>query len=154
MTVNVLVPDTPCDFAVMVATPSELQVATPPLLIVATRLLEELHFAEAVRSCMLPSLYIPVALNVWFVPTTTEVAAGVTWIDWRVTLLPPPEELLPPQPIDTASVATTIDSRSLFIALLTKTSDWADACAKLQDLQDEGMTSIREATTAFPKETE
>lgn len=50
VTVNVLVPDIPCAFAVMVVIPAELQVATPPLLIVATLELEELHWAEAVMS--------------------------------------------------------------------------------------------------------
>lgn len=50
VTVNVLVPVTPCDFAVMVVTPGDLQVATPPLPIIATLVLEEPHFADAVRS--------------------------------------------------------------------------------------------------------
>lgn len=50
VTVNPLVPDTPCDFAVMAVTPGDLQVVTPPLLIVATPVLEEVQVAEAVRS--------------------------------------------------------------------------------------------------------
>ncbi len=116
VTANVLVPDTPCNFAVMVATPGALPMATPPLLIVATLVLEELQFAEAVTSCVLPLLYVPVAVNVSFVPTSTEVTAGVTWIDWRVTLLATAGELLPPpQPTATASIATIIDTRSFFI---------------------------------------
>ena len=54
----------PCDPAV------SLTVATVPL--------EELQYAEAVISCVLLSLKVPVAVNCWVEPAAIEAVDGVT----------------------------------------------------------------------------
>ena len=53
-------------------------VARPDLLIVATAVLDELQLAEEVRSFLLPSLNVPLAVNCWVEPTTMVELAGVT----------------------------------------------------------------------------
>jgi hypothetical protein len=51
------------------------------VLIVATPGVEELHVAVLVRFCVLPLLYVPVAVNCCVVPMAMEGFAGVTAID-------------------------------------------------------------------------
>jgi hypothetical protein len=51
------------------------------LLIVATAGVSELHCTALVRFCVLPSVYVPVAVNVCIVPSATEGIGGVTAID-------------------------------------------------------------------------
>src|SRR5438045_9601043 len=58
--------------AVPIATP----VATPEGLTVATFESEEPHCATEVRSCVLPSEYVPIALSDAFVETNTEAELG------------------------------------------------------------------------------
>ena len=65
VTVRVVVPDFAPNDAVMVDVPASTPVARPPLLMVALVVFEELQVAEPVRSCLLLSLKIPVALNCW-----------------------------------------------------------------------------------------
>jgi hypothetical protein len=48
------------------------------LLIVATVVAEELQLTDVVRFCVLPSLYVPVAVNCRVVPATIEGLVGVT----------------------------------------------------------------------------
>ena len=54
---------TPLCVAVMLLAPTACPVASPLLLIVAAAVFDELHTAEFVRFCVLPSLNVPVAVN-------------------------------------------------------------------------------------------
>ena len=49
--------------AVIVAVPAPALVARPPAAMVATAVWEDVHVAVLVRSCVLPSLKVPVAEN-------------------------------------------------------------------------------------------
>jgi len=73
------------DVAVMIVAPKPILVAKPwlpgVLLIVATAALEELHVADEVRSCVLPSLKVRVAVNCWLVPRGIEGLACVVASD-------------------------------------------------------------------------
>jgi hypothetical protein len=46
----------------------------------ATVVLELDHVTEVVMSLLLPSLYLPVAMNCWVNPAGTDAVAGVTVI--------------------------------------------------------------------------
>lgn len=61
MTVNVAEPLIVPEVAVMVAVPCATLVAKPDALIVATEGLDDVHVT--VRFCIVPSLYVPVAVN-------------------------------------------------------------------------------------------
>ena len=71
--------------AVMVAGPSALDVANPlepdVLLIVATPTAEEFQVTSDVRSCVVLSVNVPVAMNCTVFPTGTVVLVGVVAID-------------------------------------------------------------------------
>lgn len=56
--------------------------ARPLAAIVATLVLEEDQVTELVRFCVLPSLYVPVAVNCWVSPAAKEGLAGVTATDF------------------------------------------------------------------------
>ncbi len=62
VTVKLALPATDPELAVMVEVPAATAVASPPVT-VATLVDEELHVAVEVRSCVLLSLYVPVAVN-------------------------------------------------------------------------------------------
>ena len=85
-TVNVVVVERVPAAAVMVDVPIETALAIPDepteLLIVATAGLEELQTTEE-RICVLPSEYVPVAINCCVNPTKTEGAVGAMAIDTR-----------------------------------------------------------------------
>jgi hypothetical protein len=66
--------------ALMFVLPAVTAVARPALM-VATVVLVEVQDTVLVRFCVLPSLYVPVAVNCWVVPLAIEVLAGVTAID-------------------------------------------------------------------------
>lgn len=70
--------------AVIVVWPGANPVARPPVLIVATDGVEELQLTELVRSCVLPSLNNPVALNDCVVPEAIVGFAGATVMVERV----------------------------------------------------------------------
>src|SRR6266581_3211528 len=55
--------------------------ARPLALTVATAVFDETHVAELVRSWVLPSEYVPVAVNCCEVPLTIDGFTGVTEID-------------------------------------------------------------------------
>ena len=67
----------------MVLVPVPTALAKPVLLMVATEVFEELQVAVLVRFCVLPSLYVPMAVNCCIVPLGIEVLAGVTAIEER-----------------------------------------------------------------------
>ena len=77
VTVRLDVADTEPEVAPIVAIPVPALVATPLLLMVATVAAEELHTTEVVMSCELPSLYAPVAVNAWPVPSAIEHSAEI-----------------------------------------------------------------------------
>jgi hypothetical protein len=85
VTVNVVEPLIAPNVACIVVVPKRAIVANPcepdALLIVATLGADELHAAVLVRFCVLPSLYVPVAVNGCVLPTAIEAFAGVTAID-------------------------------------------------------------------------
>src|SRR5256712_13611321 len=74
--------------AMIMVVPSATDVARPfdplALLIVATPGLDELQVTWVVRSCVVLSLKVPVAVNCWFVPCAMLGSAGVTAIVDRV----------------------------------------------------------------------
>jgi len=81
----------------MVVEPGDFVVAMPALETVAALVFDELQVAELVRSLLLPSLYLPVAVNCWASPAGIEGEPGVTPMDCKTGGAPPPEpELLPP----------------------------------------------------------
>jgi len=78
VTVKVAEPLTLPEVAAMVAVPGATLVASPALFTVATATADELHLAVLLRFCVLPLLYVPVAVNCWVLPAATEALAGVT----------------------------------------------------------------------------
>jgi hypothetical protein len=81
VTVEITEPLMEADIAVIVLVPRDLLVASPPLEIVATAGADDVQVAELVRSCVLPSEYVPVAVNCCVVPSTMEGSTGVTASD-------------------------------------------------------------------------
>jgi hypothetical protein len=83
-TASVPLPVTPARAAEITVLPAETAVATPVALTVATVVFDELQVAWLVTFCVLPSEYVPVAVNCC-VPLATIVGfAGVTARDVRV----------------------------------------------------------------------
>ena len=98
VTVSVVDPLTPFTLAVMFALPSPAPLATPgvapPVLIGLTPGVSELHSTVLLMFCVLPSVYVPVAVNASVVPSGITGTAGVTAIDtstagFTVTVLEP-----------------------------------------------------------------
>src|SRR5262249_31032945 len=67
----------------MLLEPVPIPEAKPPLTLTAAAL-EELHVAELVRFCVLPSLKVPVAVNCSEVPLAMEAFGPLTVIDCSV----------------------------------------------------------------------
>jgi hypothetical protein len=109
VTVRDALPLTPDDAALMFAEPTATLVAMPVLEMVATLVFDEVQVAELVKFLVLPSLYLPVAVNCWPAPAATEGVPGVTWMDCKTAVPPPPEpELPPPQPTSRLTQASAI----------------------------------------------
>jgi hypothetical protein len=81
LTVSVVEPLTEPEAAWIVEVPAPTAVAKPVPLIVATELFEELQATEFLRFCVLPSLYVPVAVNCCVAPLEMIGFVGVTTID-------------------------------------------------------------------------
>ena len=77
VTVNVVEPLIEPKLALIVVMPGSDVLASPWLLMVATAVLEEFQLTKVVRSCVLPSVKVPVALNCCFVPSGMETVGGV-----------------------------------------------------------------------------
>ena len=73
--------------AVIATGPVEREVPRPPELTVATATFPEVQVAEAVRSIVLLSVNVPVAVNCWVVPKPMKGADGFTVIETRVAEL-------------------------------------------------------------------
>ena len=63
MTNKSVVPLIETDVALIVTSPAALAVASPELLTAKTPPLDDIQELEEVRFCVLPSLYVPVALS-------------------------------------------------------------------------------------------
>jgi hypothetical protein len=83
-TVTPVDPETLPEVAVIVAPPTDNALASPPAAMPNTDGMFELQAADAVRSCVLPSLNVPVAVYCCVVPLAIVAFAGVTEIDTRV----------------------------------------------------------------------
>jgi hypothetical protein len=85
VTVSVVDPLTPPTLAVMFALPTPTPLATPgvgpPVVIVLTPGVSELHSTVLVMFCVLPSVYVPVAVKACVVPSEMTGTAGVTAIE-------------------------------------------------------------------------
>jgi len=84
VTVSVVFPVTLPDFAVIVEVPTVTPVATPPVVIVATAGVPEVHVTLPVITAVLLSEYVAVATNAWVRPFAIDGLAGVTAIDANV----------------------------------------------------------------------
>jgi hypothetical protein len=83
-TVSVVEPCTSAEVAVIVVLPITSASDSPPAVIVATAGAEELHVAEEVKFWVLPSPYVPVAVNCTDNPAGSVPLAGITAIETRV----------------------------------------------------------------------
>jgi hypothetical protein len=81
VTVSVVLPDTVPEVAEIVVVPTATVVARPPAAMVAVAVLVDAQVTEAVRSCVAPSVYVPVAVNCGAIPLATVGLAGVTAIE-------------------------------------------------------------------------
>ena len=88
-TEKAVLPVTPPNVAEMVVLPSPVPNTRPLGLTVAAAVLDEDHFACAVRFRVVPLEYVPVAVNDCVVPTPMALFVGVTAIDESVD--PEPE---------------------------------------------------------------
>jgi hypothetical protein len=78
--VSVAVPATPPKLAVMVLEPTPIPVARPLDEIEAVPVLEEVQATIEVKSWVVLSVNVPVAVNCWVVPFGMLGVAGVTWM--------------------------------------------------------------------------
>ena len=83
VTVRVVLSEMPPWVAVMVAAPTVTAAAKPLLLIVATEVLDEVQRTCVVISRLVPSEYVPVAVNRWLTPKGVFGLVGVKAMDDR-----------------------------------------------------------------------
>jgi hypothetical protein len=74
----------PLKVAMMVVLPDPMPVANPVEEMVATLVELEDQVATPVRSVVVPSEFVPVAVNCWVAPTLIEAPVGVTAIERSV----------------------------------------------------------------------
>src|ERR1035441_1094319 len=84
VTVNTVDPLTAPEVALIELVPTDTPLANPPAVMVATPVVADAQVTEAVRSCVLLSLKVPVAVNCRVAPLAIEGLAGVTAIDCSV----------------------------------------------------------------------
>jgi hypothetical protein len=75
------------DVAVMFAVPSARVVARPAALMLAVDGTSEIQLATDVRSFVLPSVKVPIAVNCWLLPKAIEGFAGASAIDTNAAVL-------------------------------------------------------------------
>ena len=78
VTVRVVEPLTEETVALIVVVPTAKLEASPVESRLATLVLDEFQVAALVRSCVVLSLYVPVATNCWALPTSTDGLTGLT----------------------------------------------------------------------------
>jgi hypothetical protein len=98
------------EVALIVALPTPVPVANPPLAIVATAFADELQLTVLVRVCVLPSLYVPVAANCCVVPFAIVVPVGVTDMDTNSGAVT--ETLVDPKTVPDVAVILELPNRS------------------------------------------
>ena len=81
VTVRTVEPVTVPEVALMVVVPIPVLVASPVLFTVAVEALSDAQVTLDVRSCVLPSVNVPAAVNCCVVPSATEGFVGVAAID-------------------------------------------------------------------------
>ena len=81
VTVNKVEPVTVPELAFTVAVPAPALVARPLASMLAVEGVFDDHATVPVRSCMLPSVNVPVAVNCCFVPSAIDGSGGVTAMD-------------------------------------------------------------------------
>jgi hypothetical protein len=81
------------EVALIVVLPWFNAVARPFVLTLAMAGAEEVQDAEFDKSCVLPSLYVPVAVNCWLLPSARDAGFGATEIETRFAAIPVPERL-------------------------------------------------------------
>lgn len=91
VTVRIVVWVKPPNAAEIVVVPAARELTTPLALIVAVAFKDELHETRLVRSELLPSLYLPIAVNCWLVLTGMVGAAGEIVSDCKLAAAPDPE---------------------------------------------------------------
>jgi len=127
-TVSVVFPETLPSVAVIMVVPAATDVARPfdplALLIVATPGLDELQVTWVVKSCVVLSLKVPVAVNCWVSPSGRLGLAGVTAIEVRVAAVtvsvvfpetPPKVAVIVMGPPAATDVANPCDPAALLI---------------------------------------
>ena len=90
VTVSAVLPEIAPEATLMVVVPAVIAVARPLPLAVATIGLDEFQVTCVVKSRLVPSEYVPVAVNCWVTPTGTLEFTGVTAMETSFTgsLLP------------------------------------------------------------------
>jgi hypothetical protein len=83
-TVKVVLPETEPSVAEILLVPAARAVASPPALIVAVPVVEDVQVTWPVMFCVLPPEYVPVAVNCCVAPAWIVGLAGVTAIDTGV----------------------------------------------------------------------
>src|ERR1039457_1571911 len=87
VTVRAAPEETPPEVATMVETPSAIPIASPCVpftLIPATEGFTEVHCADAVKFCVLPSVKVPLAVNCTVVPSAADALPGETASERRL----------------------------------------------------------------------
>jgi hypothetical protein len=112
--------------AVMVAAPTVTVVARPVLLMVATDGFDEVQVTCAVISSVVPSEYVPMAMNCRLTPTGMLGAAGVTAMEDRVAAVPVRvvfPEILPWVAVMVAAPTVTVVARPVLLMVATDVLD-------------------------------
>jgi hypothetical protein len=84
VTVKMADPLTEPEVAPILVVPCPRLVARPALLIVAVPIADDVHVTEGVKFCVLPSVYVPVAVNCCVFPWAIDEAAGLSAIETSV----------------------------------------------------------------------
>ena len=114
VTVKVVLPEMLPEVAVMVAVPAEAAVARPLPLTGATDVLEECQVTCVVRSWLVPSEYVPEAVNCLVSPTGMLGLAGVTDMetsDLETGSIDGSPEFVPPPPLHPAKMKKSTRGR-------------------------------------------
>ena len=98
VTVAVVDCETLFSVAVIIAVPAESPVIAPVAFTVATVFADVLQVTSAVKSALLPSVYVPVAVSCCIVLTGIEGLAGAIVMELRFAPAPPPPVPPPPPP--------------------------------------------------------
>ena len=90
VTFSVLVPVIDPEAAVIVVAPCAMAMAKPAAVMPATPVEVEVQVTDAVMSCVVPSVYVPVAENCCVKPAVIDGFCGATAIDTSVAGMPTP----------------------------------------------------------------